>query len=100
MREVAVTEGDKVSAKAKFGYSVNGYGIGDLVDYVNAASDEAVSKLCAEYEGRYDVAESLRKGNKRHEALRDGARIELGLRDFLEDGGFKGLPPISRSCTG
>ena len=91
MREVAVTEGDKVSAEAKFGYSVNGYGIGDLVEYVNAASDEAVNKLCAEYEGRYDVAEPLRKGNERHKALRDGARIELGLRGFLEDGGFKGF---------
>jgi L-arabinose isomerase len=91
MREVAVTEGDKVSAEAKFGYSVNGYGIGDLVEYVNAAGDEAVSKLCAEYEGRYDVAEPLRKGNERHKALRDGARIELGLRGFLEDGGFKGF---------
>ena len=91
MREVAVTEGDKVSAEAKFGYSVNGYGIGDLVEYVNAASDEAVNKLCAEYEGRYDIAEPLRKGNERHKALRDGARIELGLRGFLEDGGFKGF---------
>jgi L-arabinose isomerase len=50
-----------------------------------------VDKLCAEYEGRYDVAEALRKGNERHQALRDGARIELGLRGFLEDGGFKGF---------
>src|SRR6516162_8885886 len=91
MREVAVTEGDKVSAEAKFGYSVNGYGVGDLVEYVNAASDEAANSLCAEYEERYDVAEPLRKGNERHEALRDGARIEVGLRGFLEHGGFKGF---------
>jgi L-arabinose isomerase len=91
MREVAVTEGDKVSAEAKFGYSVNGYGIGDLVKYVNSASDEAVTNLCAEYEGRYDVDEPLRKGGARHEALQDGARIELGLRTFLEEGGFKGF---------
>jgi L-arabinose isomerase len=91
MREVAVTEGDKVAAEAKFGYSVNGYGIGDLVEYVNAVSDEAVSKLCAEYEERYDVAKLLRNGGERHESLRDGARIELGLQGFLEDGGFKGF---------
>jgi len=91
MREVAVTEGDKVSAEAKFGYSVNGYGVGDLVEYVNAASDEAANRLCAEYEERYDVAQPLRKGGERHEALRDGARIEIGLRDFLQDGGFKGF---------
>src|SRR5215470_14225488 len=91
MREVAVTEGDKVSAEAKFGYSVNGYGIGDLVGYVNAVSDEAANRLCAEYEERYDVAQPLRKGGERHEALRDGARIEIGLRGFLQDGGFKGF---------
>jgi L-arabinose isomerase len=91
MREVAVTEGDKVSAEAKFGYSVNGYGVGDLAEYVRCASDEAVTKLCAEYEERYDVAEPLRKGGTRHEALRDGARIELGLRGFLEGGDFKGF---------
>jgi L-arabinose isomerase len=91
MREVAVTEGDKVAAEAKFGYSVNGYGIGDLVQYVRGASDEAVTNLCAEYEERYDVAKLLRKGGVRHESLRDGARIELGLRGFLEEGNFKGF---------
>jgi L-arabinose isomerase len=91
MREVAVTEGDKVAAEAKFGYSVNGYGIGDLVRYVDDASDELVAKLCAEYEERYDVVEPLRKGGPRHESLRDGARIELGLRHFLEEGNFKGF---------
>src|SRR4029077_20023187 len=56
MRYVAVTEGDKVSAEAKFSYSVDAYGIGDLVEYVDGASDDAVSKLCAEYEDRFTVA--------------------------------------------
>src|ERR1700720_1646023 len=56
MREVAVTEGDKVSAEAKFGFSVNGYGIGDLVRFVDEVSDEAIAKLCSEYEDRYTVA--------------------------------------------
>jgi L-arabinose isomerase len=91
MREVAVTEGDKVAAEAKFGYSVNGYGIGDLVEHVRAASEEAVTKLCAEYEERYAVAKPLCKGGSRHESLRDGARIELGLRGFLAEGNFKGF---------
>jgi L-arabinose isomerase len=91
MRFVAVTEGDKVAAETTFGYSVNGYGIGDLVKFVNDASDAAVTKLCAEYEQRYNVAKSLRKGGPRHAALRDGARIELGLRAFLEEGKFKGF---------
>src|SRR5260370_42612195 len=53
MREVAVTEGDKVSAQAKFGYSVDAYRTGDLVAYMDGVSDEPVSRLCAEYEQRY-----------------------------------------------
>jgi L-arabinose isomerase len=91
MRYVAVTEGDKVSAEARFGYSVNHHAVGDLVQHVNAVSDEAVSKLCAEYEERYSVVEPLRKQGERHQSLRDGARIELGLRSFLEEGNFKGF---------
>jgi L-arabinose isomerase len=91
MRQVAVTEGDKVAAEAKFGYSVNGYGVGDLVKCVNDATDKAVDKLCDEYEARYDVVPELRKGGARHESLRDGARIELGLRAFLKAGSFKGF---------
>ena len=91
MRYVAVTDGDKVSAEAKFGYSVNGYGIGDLVKYVNGISDVAINRLAAEYEESYRVDKELKKGGDRHESLRYGARIELGLRSFLEDGNFKGF---------
>src|SRR5580698_8348805 len=91
MREVAVTEGDKVSAEAKFGYSVNGYGIGDLVKYVNEASDASINTLCKEYEAKYNVAADLRAGGAKHESLRDGARIEVGLRAFLTAGNFKGF---------
>jgi L-arabinose isomerase len=91
MRQVAVTEGDKVSAEARLGYSVNGYGVGDLVKYVNDVSDADITRLCAEYEERYKVARELRKGGARHASLRDGARIELGLRGFLQAGDFKGF---------
>jgi L-arabinose isomerase len=91
MRYVAVTDGDKVTAEARFGFEVNGFGVGDLVERVDGTSDSAVDKLCAEYEELYQVAEPLRKGGDRHSSLRDGARIELGLRAFLEDGGFKGF---------
>ena len=91
MRQVAVTDGNKVSAEIKFGFTVNTWGVGDVVKHVNAASDAAVTKLCAEYEQRYVVAKPLRKGGARHSALRDGARIELGLRSFLDEGGFKGF---------
>ena len=91
MRQVAVTDGNKVSAEIKFGFTVNTWGVGDVVKHVNAASDAAVTKLCAEYEQRYVVAKPLHKGGARHSALRDGARIELGLRSFLDEGGFKGF---------
>jgi L-arabinose isomerase len=93
MRQVAVTEGDKVSAEMRFGFAVNGYGVGDLVARTSDAAidNKAIDALCAEYESRYRVAKELRKGGSRHDSLRYGARIELGLRAFLEEGGFKGF---------
>ncbi len=91
MRSVAVTEGDKVAAEAKFGYAVNGYGVGDLVKHVDEVSDQDISTLCKEYENRYNVAPELRPGGARHSSLRDGARIELGIRSFLADGNFQGF---------
>ena len=91
MREVAVTEGDKVSAQMKFGYSVNGYGVGDLVARVNAVTDAEVDQLTATYEQEYAMAADLRKGGRRSKSVRAAARIELGLRAFLEAGGFKGF---------
>ncbi|SKC44620.1 L-arabinose isomerase [Ohtaekwangia koreensis] len=91
MRQVAVTEGDKVEAEIKFGYSVNGFGMGDLVKVINAISDNAIDKLTSEYEQRYTIGASLRKGGDKHQALREAAKIELGLRTFLEEGNFKGF---------
>jgi L-arabinose isomerase len=91
MRQVAVTDGDKVAAEATFGFAVNGYGIGDLVRFVSEVSDAEVNRLCVEYEEKYIVSAELRKGAARHESLRDGARIELGLKSFLESGGFRGF---------
>src|SRR6185369_8644307 len=90
MRSVAVTEGDKVEAEIKFGYSVNTYGVGDLVKVINDISDVAVDKLVQEYADTYTLAPSLVKGGKQQASLRDAARIELGMLTFLEDGGFKG----------
>ena len=93
MRQVAVTEGDKVSAELRFGFSVNTHGVGDLVAKISDVGihDDHIDALCAEYEKRYTVAKSLRRGGARHESLRYGARIELGLRAFLEEGGYKGF---------
>ena len=91
MRYVAVTDGDKVAAEAKLGYSVNFHAVGDLAAAVDEVSDEAVNRLCAEYAETYEVAAELRRGAARHESLRDAARIEIGLRAFLEAGAFQGF---------
>ncbi|MCX6950069.1 MAG: L-arabinose isomerase [Opitutae bacterium] len=91
MRQVAVTEGDKVAAEIRLGFATNGYGIGDLVAKIGAVPAKAVDQLCAEYEAAYTVAKELRKGGARHESLLEGARAELGIRAFLEDGGLKGF---------
>ncbi|MEU5862933.1 L-arabinose isomerase [Nonomuraea sp. NPDC047529] len=87
MRDVAVTEGDKVEAQLRFGVSVNTYGVNDLVEAVDAASDADVSALVKEYAELYRVAPELL--GERNESLRYAARIELGLRGFLERGGFR-----------
>jgi L-arabinose isomerase len=91
MRFVAVTEGDKVEAELKFGYSVNTYGIGDLVKVINAIGDKEIDILTAEYEERYAVVAALRKGGNQYSSLREAAKIELGLKVFLQDGNFKGF---------
>jgi len=91
MRQVAVTDGDKVEAEIKFGYSVNGYGVGDLVKVINEVSDAEVTRLAGDYEEQYAVVSPLKKGGDRHQALRDAAKIETGLRNFLTSGGFKGF---------
>lgn len=90
MREVAVTEGDKVSAQLQFGYSVNGYGVGDLVKHVKSATDNEINRLVSDYESAYSIAPKLRKKGPMRQSLREAARIELGLRSFLKEGGFKG----------
>ena len=88
MRNVAVTEGDKIEAELRFGVSVNTFGVNDLVDSVDAVPDAGIDSLVAQYEALYAVSAELRSGGDRHESLRYGARIELGLRTFLAAGGF------------
>jgi L-arabinose isomerase len=83
-----VTEGDKTEAELRFGVQVNTWGVNELVEAVDAATDAQVDALVAEYVESYDVAEELLPGGARHQSLRDGAAIEVGLRSFLEEGGF------------
>jgi len=88
MRDVAVTEGDKVEAQRRFGVSVNTFGVNDLVDVVDDVEPGAVDKVVAEYADLYDIAPDLRVGADGHETLRYAAQLEVGLRRFLEAGGY------------
>ena len=89
MREVAVTEGDKVEAQIRFGYDVYGYGVGDLVQEVQQVSDAEIDRLVAEYEATYSMTPDLKVGGSRHASVREAARIEIGLGNFLKAGDFK-----------
>lgn len=89
MREVAVTEGDKVESQKQLGYSVYGYGVGDLVARVDKVTDKQIDKLTAEYEAVYELTRPISRDGRKREALREAARIELGMRAFLEEGNFK-----------
>ncbi|MFZ5970348.1 MAG: L-arabinose isomerase [Bacteroidota bacterium] len=91
MRQVAVTEGDKVEAEIQFGFSVNGFGVGDLVKEIQDVTDAEVDGLIQEYNDQYVVQASLKKGGSQHASLREAARIESGIRAFLSKGNFKGF---------
>ncbi|MCE5328497.1 MAG: L-arabinose isomerase [Planctomycetaceae bacterium] len=89
MRDVAVTEGDKVEAQMRLGYSVNGYGMGELARRVKAVGDAEIDRLAGLYDQQYDLAADIRPGGAKRGALREAARIELGMRAFLTEGNFK-----------
>jgi len=91
MRYVAVTDGDKVEAEIKLGYSVNTHGIGDLVEVIKSVSESEVDTLTEEYFGTYNMMGSLGKNGDQYQSLREAAKIELGLLKFLKDGNFKGF---------
>lgn len=89
MRDVAVTEGDKVEAQIRLGYDVYGYGVGDLVKYVNEASSAEIDAMTEAYLDEYEVAPALQPNGERYASLVEGARIEVGMRNFLNAGNFK-----------
>ncbi|TRX28879.1 L-arabinose isomerase [Flavobacterium franklandianum] len=88
MREVAVTEGDKVEAQIRFGMSVNGYDSSDVTKHMDKVTDAQINELMAVYEATYNLTPSLKEGGAQRQSLADAAKIEIGLRAFLEEGGF------------
>ena len=88
MRQVAVTDGDKVAAEMKFGFSVNTHAVGDLVQVINQISDAEIAQLVQEYEDTYELIPSLAKNGNRRNSLIEAARIESGLKSFLKEGDY------------
>jgi L-arabinose isomerase len=88
MRNVAVTEGDKVEAQIKLGWSVNGYGVGELVKYIDAVTDSEIDTLLKKYDEVYDFAPEAKEGGSKRDSVREQAKIELGMKAFLEEGNF------------
>jgi len=88
MREVAVTEGDKVQAQIQFGFAVNGFGTSDVIKHIDAVTDQALNALLEVYEAQYHLTDALLKNGSQRQSLVEAARIELGLRSFLSEGGF------------
>lgn len=89
MRHVAVTEGDKVEANMRFGWSVSGFGVGELVQQIKEVSDSDIRVLMDEYTQTYQISSDIIQNEEKNAKLIEAARIELGLRRFLDSGGFK-----------
>ena len=83
MREVAVTEGDKVEAQIKLGWQVNTWAVGDLVKEMNDVTEAEIDELMAEYEAAYDVA------TDNVAAIRYQAKEEIAIRRMLDREGCK-----------
>lgn len=91
MREVAVTEGDKVAAQIRFGWRVNTYGVGELVQRVAGVTPSDVDAAIDLYRSQYQIAGSLLSDAKQLGRLKVQARLEVALRRFLEDGNYRGF---------
>ena len=100
MREVAVTEGDKVEAQIKFGWQISAYGVGDLVKYIDKVKDADVDALYKVYEQEYVVADNCKPGTEYHENVREQARYEIAMKHFMDDGGFKAFTTNFENLTG
>lgn len=88
MRNVGVTEGDKVEAQIQFGWTVDYFGIGDLVQVIDRVSDEEVEQLFEEYKELYTFDYGNYEEKTWEEHVKVQAQQEIGIRRFLEEGGY------------
>ena len=100
MRQVAVTEGDKVSAQIQFGFEVNAYGLGDLTKACDAISEEDITAQIELYKQDYIVSEDVLGDAHQFEMLRNEARLELAMEHFLEQTGSKAFTNCFENLTG
>lgn len=100
MRNVAVTEGDKVEAEIKFGWSIQAYGIGDLIEYVDKVTELEIDALIDQYEDLYSFADNCKRGAEKHDSVREQARIEVALKKFLVNGNFSAFTTNFETLTG
>ncbi|WED29068.1 L-arabinose isomerase [Vibrio sp. DW001] len=100
MRQVAVTEGDKVSAQIQFGYEVNAYGLGELAESVNQVAKGDVSALLDEYASAYDIEPALYQNKDSLQILQQEARLELGMAQFLTSVGANAFTNTFENLTG
>ncbi|RDW20697.1 L-arabinose isomerase [Oceanobacillus chungangensis] len=85
MRNVAVTDGDKIEAQIKFGWTVDYYGIGDLVEEIEKVSSIEVEEIYQEYKEIYELPETSSNAGEIKDSIMEQARIELGLKAFLSE---------------
>ena len=99
MRQVAVTEGDKVSAQIQFGYEVHAFGLGDLAKVCDSITADKIAAQISYYKEHFSVDESIFSDPAQKEALENEARLELGMESFLEAGGFKAFTNCFENLT-
>ncbi len=100
MRQVAVTEGNKVSAQIQFGYEVNAYGLGELSDAVNSVTDADVNSLLDEYASTYEMSPELFSDADLKTLMVQEARLELGMESFLTSVGANAFTNTFENLTG
>ena len=91
MRNVAVTDGDKVEAQIKFGWEIDAYPVNEIVDSVNSVSAADTDALVEEYYDKYDILPEGRdeKEFRAHAAVQ--AQIEIGFERFLEEKNYQAI---------
>jgi L-arabinose isomerase len=100
MRRVAVTDGDRLEAQVRLGVAVDGFGVADLERAMGDVDNRAIHELIVEYHDLYEMSPELARGGDRHESLVEAARIEAGLRAFLDEGGFRAFTDTFEDLAG